>query len=99
MKKVKLDSEEQALVDSFERGEWRPVKNVSREIAKHREYAKNTLRKDRRVNIRISSKDLEQIQAAAVEDGIPYQTLMASVLHRYASGSLVERGRRTGRSS
>ena len=97
MKKTKLDKEEQELLDSFERGEWKPVKNVAREIAKHRKYARNTLRKDRRVNIRISSKDLEQLQAVAVEDGIPYQTLMASVLHRYASGNLVERGRRTGR--
>ena len=97
MKKAKLDNEEQALLDSFEQGEWKPVKNVSREIAKHRSYAGNTLRKDRRVNIRISSKDLDQLQAVAVEDGIPYQTLMASVLHRYVSGRLVERGGRTGR--
>lgn len=91
MKKVKLDREEQSLLDSFERGEWKPVKNVAREMAKHREHARNTLRKDRRVNIRISSKDLEQLQTAAAEDGIPYQTLMASVLHRYVSGRLVER--------
>jgi predicted DNA binding CopG/RHH family protein len=99
MKKAKLDKEEQELLDSFERGEWKPVKNVKREIAKHRRYARNTLRKDRRVNIRISSRDLEQLQAVAVEDGIPYQTLMASVLHRYASGRLVERGGRTRSSS
>ena len=75
MKKAKLDKEEQELLDSFERGEWKPVKNVNREIATHRRYARNTLRKDRRVNIRISSRDLEQLQAVAVEDGIPYQTL------------------------
>jgi len=98
MKKTKLDKEEQELLDSFDRGEWKPVKNVKREIAKHRRYARNTLRKDRRVNIRISSRDIEQLQAVAVEDGIPYQTLMASVLHRYASGRLVERGGRTRRS-
>jgi len=98
MKKVKLDKEEQELLDSFEQGEWKPVKNAQREIAKHRRYARNTLRKDRRVNIRISSKDLDELQAIAVEDGIPYQTLMASVLHRYASGRLVERRSRTRQS-
>ena len=90
MSKTKLDKEEQALLDSFEKGEWKPVANSSREIARHVRYARNTLAKDRRVNIRISSKDLEEIQARAVEDGMPYQTLMASVLHRYVSGRFVE---------
>ena len=95
MKKTKLDKEERDLLESFERGEWQPVKNAKSEMARHRGYAKNSMRKDKRVNIRISSKDLEEIQALAVEDGLPYQTLMASVLHRYASGRLVERERRT----
>ena len=97
MKKVKLDSEERGILKSFERGEWRPVKNMGGEIARHRRYAKNTLRKDRRVNIRISSKDLEELQAIALEEGIPYQTLMGSVLHRYAAGRLADRGARTYR--
>jgi len=95
MQKVKLDKEEQDILDSFERGEWRPVADRSREIARHVRYARNTLAKDRRVNIRISSKDLEDLQALAVEDGMPYQTLMASVLHRYVSGRLVEKSSRT----
>lgn len=99
MQKTKLDKEEQDILDSFERGEWRPVANRSREIARHKRYARNTLAKDRRVNIRISSKDLEEIQALAVEDGMPYQTLMASVLHRFVSGRFVEASSRTsGRS-
>jgi predicted DNA binding CopG/RHH family protein len=89
MKKIKLDKEEQSALDSFERGEWKPVKNPKQEISRHRRYAKNTLRKDRRVNIRISSKDLEELQAIAVAEGIPYQTLMGSVLHRFASGRLL----------
>ena len=98
MKKIKLDPEEQDILDSFERGEWKPVANRSREIARHVRFAKNTLAKDKRVNIRISSKDLEQLQVIAVEDGLPYQTLMASVLHRYVSGRLVETsGRTSGR--
>ena len=99
MQKMKLDKEEQDVLDSFERGEWRPVAHREREIARHMQYAKNTLAKDKRVNIRISSKDLEEIQAIAVEDGLPYQTLMSSVLHRYISGRFVENGSRTtGRS-
>lgn len=95
MQKTKLDKEEQDILDSFERGEWKPVANRSLEIARHVRYARNTLAKDRRVNIRISSKDLEEIQALAVEDGMPYQTLMASVLHRYVSGRFAETSSRT----
>lgn len=95
MKKTKLDKEEQDVVNSFERGEWRRVKNQKREMAKHQRYADNTLRKDRRVNIRISSEDLDRLQVMAVEDGIPYQTLMSSVLHRYESGKLVDATKQT----
>ena len=95
MKKTKLDPEEQDILDSFERGEWKPVAGQSREIASHMQYAKNTLAKDQRVNIRISSRDLEQLQTIAVEDGLPYQTLMASVLHRFVSGRFVEISSRT----
>ncbi len=90
MKKPYLDREEEDLMDSLERGEWRSVENLKQEVAKHRQYARNTLRKDARVNIRISSKDLEALQTRAVEDAIPYQTLIASILHRYAAGRLVE---------
>lgn len=95
MKKIKLDKEEQALLDSVERGEWRSVKNLNREIKRHQQYARNTLKKGRRVNIRMSSKDLEEIQAIAVADSIPYQTLMSSVLHRFVNGRLVDKGGRT----
>jgi len=88
MKKTRLDREEQEVLDSFERGEWKPVDDQDKAMARHRRYAQNTLRKDRRVNIRISSKDLDALQALAIEDGIPYQTLMASILHRYVTGRL-----------
>jgi predicted DNA binding CopG/RHH family protein len=90
MQKTKLDKEEQDILDSFESGEWKPVANRRQEIARHVAYAKNTLAKNRRVNIRISSKDLQDLQTIAVEDGMPYQTLMASVLHRFASGRFIE---------
>lgn len=92
MKKTNLNKEERELLASVERGEWKPASD--REIKRHQRYAENTLRKDRRVNIRLSSKDLEEIQAIAIEDGIPYQTLMTSILHRYASGTLVDKKKR-----
>ncbi len=88
--KLYLDDEERDLIESVERGEWKSVKNLRQEIKKHQQYARNTLRKDKRVNIRISSRDLEALQSKAVEDGIPYQTLMGSVLHRYVAGRLKE---------
>ncbi len=91
MDKVKLDAEEQALLDSLEAGEWQSVPDLENEIASHVQYAKNTMKKDKRVNIRISSRDLEGIQTLALEDGIPYQTLMASILHKFVTGKLVER--------
>lgn len=91
MKSSKLNKEEQQLLDSVERGEWNPVKDLKEEIEKHQEYARNTLKKDRRVNIRVSSKDLEELQMIAVADGIPYQTLMSSVLHRFVNGRLVDK--------
>ena len=90
MKTVKLDKDEQELLDSVERGEWKSVKNLKGEIKRHQQYARNTLKKDRRVNIRVSSKDLEELQSIAVADGIPYQTLISSVLHRYVNGLPVD---------
>ena len=90
MKKLYLDADERDLIESVERGEWKSVKNLKQEIEKHRQYARNTIRKDSRVNIRISSRDLEALQAKAVENGMPYQTLMTSVLHRYVAGRLRE---------
>jgi len=83
---MKLDADEKKILESVERGEWRPAPGAKRESAKYVRYARATFRKDRRLNIRISSKDLEAIQKRALEEGLPYQTLIASVLHKYASG-------------
>jgi predicted DNA binding CopG/RHH family protein len=91
---------EQEILASFERGEWKPVRNQKGEIARLSAAAEATLLKNKRVNIRISSRDLEGLQSRAAEEGVPYQTLMASVLHKFVSGRLVERQRRiTTRSS
>jgi len=73
MKKNKLSNEEEQILDSFENDEWQRGSDSEKEIGKHRTYARNTLKKDRRINIRISSKDLEKLQLIAIEDGIPYQ--------------------------
>jgi predicted DNA binding CopG/RHH family protein len=61
------------------------------EQKRFKRYAEATFRKDRRINIRISGKDLIAIQKRALEEGIPYQTLISSLLHKYVSGRLIER--------
>jgi predicted DNA binding CopG/RHH family protein len=81
---------EQEILASFERGEWKPVRNQKSEIARFQAAARAAWLKNKRVNIRISSRDLEGLQAKAAEEGVPYQTLMASVLHKFVSGRLVE---------
>jgi predicted DNA binding CopG/RHH family protein len=103
---MKMDADEKELLESAERGEWKSAKGGKRERARYSRYAKATFRKDRRLNIRLSSKDLEAIQKRALAEGLPYQTLIASVLHKYASGRLKEIGTarqelspRSGRSS
>jgi len=93
MESIRLDDEEQELLSSYEEEEWQSVSQVEEEKARYQDYAHATFRKDARVNIRISSKDLEAIQKRAIEEGIPYQTLMASILHKFVSGRLVERSR------
>ena len=92
MAEIRLTREEAELLDSYEAGEWRSIEGWEAEAQRYREYARATFEKDRRVNIRISSKDLEGIQKRALEEGIPYQTLIASILHKYVSGRLRERG-------
>jgi predicted DNA binding CopG/RHH family protein len=89
---IKLDAEEKELLASYEADEWQSVGNLEEKTQTYSEYASATFKKDRRVNIRISNKDLEALQKRALEEGLPYQTLIASVLHKFVSGRLVERG-------
>jgi predicted DNA binding CopG/RHH family protein len=88
---ARLDVEEKDLLDSFERGEWQSTERRREEFERYRDHARATFKKDRRVNIRISRKDLEALQKRALEEGMPYQTLLASILHKYAAGRLVEK--------
>ena len=87
---MKLEADEKELLESVERGEWKSSRGAKRERARYSRYAKATFRKDRRLNIRLSTKDLEAIQKRALEQGLPYQTLISSLLHKYASGRLKE---------
>ena len=86
--KPKLDIEEQDLLDSIDKGEWKPVKNLKQEKEKAVVAARKTLKKDKRINLRISEKDYHQIQIKAIEEGIPYQTFISSIIHKYLNGSL-----------
>jgi predicted DNA binding CopG/RHH family protein len=87
---MKRDADEKELLESVERGEWRSDGDGKRQRARFSRYARATFRKDRRLNIRLSSKDLEAIQKRALAEGLPYQTLISSLLHKYASGRLKE---------
>ncbi|MGM0368245.1 MAG: CopG family antitoxin [Actinomycetota bacterium] len=89
--KNKLDSEEKEILDDYEKDEFVEIPEMDSQIKRHVEYAKATFRKDKRINLRISQKDLESIQRKALEEGIPYQTLISSLIHKYISGKLVEK--------
>lgn len=86
-----IDQEEKDLMESIDRNEWQPVKNIDQERKKAIQAARNTLKKDKRINLRLSQKDYHQIQIKAIEEGIPYQTLISSLVHKYLNGSLTHR--------
>jgi predicted DNA binding CopG/RHH family protein len=91
MSSLKLQNDELDLLASYEAEEWKSAKKLQEQKEKYRAYAKATFRKDKRVNIRISEKDLLALQKRATQQGIPYQTLISSVLHRYVNGTLNEK--------
>jgi predicted DNA binding CopG/RHH family protein len=85
---MKLDPLEKEILESFEKDEWRSVGGLEEEKKRYQNYAASTFRKDRRINIRISGKDLDSLQKRALEEGLPYQTLISSLIHKYVSGRL-----------
>lgn len=89
MSSKKLSQEEKEVLDAFESGKYKSVLTAKRKKLLA-EAAENTFKKDKRINIRLSSHDLEAIQRRALREGVPYQTLVSSVLHKYVSGSLKE---------
>ena len=88
---MKLNDEDKKILEAYEYGKSGSVPNVKKELARYRDYAKSTLQKNKRINIRISERDLTHIQRKAIEEGLPYQTLISSVIHRYVSGALSPR--------
>lgn len=85
MKYFELDKEEQKMLDEVEKGEWVSVRNLAKAKKAAIQAARNTLSKTININIRLSERDLQKVRARAVEEGIPYQTLVASVVHKYAA--------------
>ena len=91
MSKLNLQQDELELLASYEAEEWKSAKKIKEQKEQYRAYARATLRKDKRVNIRISEKDLLALQKRAMRQGIPYQTLISSVLHKYVNGGFIEK--------
>ena len=87
---MKLDKYEEELLAAFESGEFLTIA-TKEELEQIRESARATATKDQRINIRLTAGDLRDIQVKAMQEGMPYQTLIASVLHKYVTGRLTER--------
>lgn len=87
----RLSAEERDILERFDRGDLRSVPNVQDEIQAAREAARQTFNKTKRVNLRVTERDFNLAHARAREEGIPYQTLLSSVIHKYLSGRLTEK--------
>ena len=88
---VELDQEEMEILDAFEAGRLKRVENMDQEIKRHQAMAEATFKKDARINIRLSSRDLRALQVRALQEGMPYQTLVSSVLHKFVEGQLIDK--------
>ncbi len=87
-KKTFFDKDEEKLIADYERGAFRPVKNQDIVRKEAMDAARRYMRKDARINIRLSTADLEMLKRRAAEEGLPYQSLIASILHKYVSRSV-----------
>lgn len=87
-----LDQEEREILETYESGKVKRARDAAEIQKRHQEYAEAIFKKDARINIRLSSKDLRGLQKKALAEGIPYQTLVASILHKYVEGRLHENG-------
>lgn len=88
----RLDDEEREVLEAFEAGTLKRAEQADEIKQRHQAYAEATFRKDARINIRLSSRDLRGLQKKALAEGIPYQTLVSSILHKYVEGRLHEDG-------
>jgi predicted DNA binding CopG/RHH family protein len=89
IKQYKLDPEEQAILDEMDRGEWVEVANQKQELAKLQASAKRHGNKMHRVNIRLTDWDYEKVRVQALEQGVPFTTLIGSIVHQFLSGKLL----------
>jgi predicted DNA binding CopG/RHH family protein len=87
----KLNNEEKKLLESFENDEWKSIPDKETGISVYKEIATNTLKKDKRINIRINSNDLLELKRKAMHEGIPYQTFISSILHKYVNNKYAEK--------
>ena len=85
MKAIILDKEEEQIIKDFEAGKYVRVKNFATEKKRFQQIARNTLNKTKNINLRLTERDLYKLKARAVEEGMPYQTLAASILHKYTN--------------
>ena len=90
-KKFDIEKYEKEILEDFEKGKFVSIKNVKEEMKLAKEAAHNFMKRDNRVNVRISAADLNMVRRLAIQDGLPYQTLLASIIHKYVSGRLVEK--------
>ena len=88
MKYFDLDTEELEILKKFEEGNFKSIKKLELEKKKYKKYAKANLNKTKNINIRLSQVDLLKIKSKAIEEGIPYQTLISSLLHKYSQGGI-----------
>jgi predicted DNA binding CopG/RHH family protein len=88
---MKLTKEEKELLNSVEQGEWKQIPDFKSEVSRYRQAARATIRKDKRVNIRMTERDLVHFQKRALQEGLPYQTFISSILHKYINGLLAEK--------
>ncbi|MCY3777276.1 MAG: antitoxin [Candidatus Aminicenantes bacterium] len=87
----KLSVEERDILDRFERGDLRSAPGAEREVEEARQAARNTFNKTKRVNLRMTERDFKLAHSRAREEGIPYQTLLSSVIHKYLAGRLTDK--------
>jgi len=85
-----MTKDEADILNSVENGDWKSIPDFPLQSARYREAARATMRKDKRVNIRISERDLVRLQKTAMQEGLPYQTLISSILHKFINGRLIE---------
>ncbi len=88
---TKLELYEKEILDAFDSGKIEKSKTKKQQIKRHISIAEATFKKDARINIRLSSRDLRSLQAKALMEGMPYQTFVSSILHKFIDGKLVDK--------